>query len=268
MMQDSLARNLRVLRAERGLNLTEASKLSGVTIDTISTLEHGERGAYTSTLYKLAEAYGVTLGDLLGEFSLVPAGKAEAPKTGRSAALEPYLRVPHGSGERSEARRESRAKVVRFINEAEERGELDPRDVVFGFTDDAVELYHISDQEKDPVYGPWVTFTRQYTDMWRKKAEDRAFDMGEYDQFIAVLDLLGPILGDLGLREREERGDEDYHSTHGPVMQWAIRRITDLFEPMAIALKEMSEGDELERLRRERDEFAELESGLGRVANG
>src|SRR5215217_801140 len=94
MMQGSLARNLRVLRAERGLNLTEASKLSGVTIDTISTLEHGERGAYTSTLYKLAEAYGVTLGDLMGEASLVTVGKAEAPKTRQRGSYEPLMPRP------------------------------------------------------------------------------------------------------------------------------------------------------------------------------
>jgi transcriptional regulator with XRE-family HTH domain len=76
MQEENLARNLRILRAERGLNLTEAASLAGITIDTLSHLEHGERGAYTSTLYKLAEAYDVTLGDLLGEYSLVPVPRA------------------------------------------------------------------------------------------------------------------------------------------------------------------------------------------------
>jgi|SRR5215213_5164681 len=94
MMQDSLARNLRVLRAERGINLTEAEELTGVTRDTIAALEHGTRGAYTNTLQKIADAYDVTLGDLLGEFARVPAGapgKASAPDTGPSDHLEGTL---------------------------------------------------------------------------------------------------------------------------------------------------------------------------------
>lgn len=90
MVQDSLGRNLRVLRAERGITLGEAEELTGVTQETISALEHNQRGAYTSTLRKLADAYGVTLGDLMGEASPVGVGKAEAPKTGRPGGADAW----------------------------------------------------------------------------------------------------------------------------------------------------------------------------------
>jgi transcriptional regulator with XRE-family HTH domain len=80
MMQESLARKLRVLRAERGITLQEAEELTGVTRETLGALEHGQRGAYTNTLQKIAKGYGITVGELLEE--PVPLGKV--PKVGRS----------------------------------------------------------------------------------------------------------------------------------------------------------------------------------------
>jgi transcriptional regulator with XRE-family HTH domain len=79
-MQESLARKLRVLRAERGITLQEAEELTGVTRETLGALEHGQRGAYTNTLQKIAEGYGITVGELLEE--PVPLGKV--PEAGRS----------------------------------------------------------------------------------------------------------------------------------------------------------------------------------------
>jgi transcriptional regulator with XRE-family HTH domain len=79
MMQESLARKLRVLRAERGITLQEAEELTGVTRETLGALEHGQRGAYTNTLQKIAEGYGITVGELLEE--PVPLGKV--PEAGR-----------------------------------------------------------------------------------------------------------------------------------------------------------------------------------------
>ncbi len=91
MTQESLARKLRVLRAERGITLAEAEELTGVTRETLGALEHGQRGAYTSTLQKIAEGYGTTVGALLEEPEFSHAGKAEAPETGRAGADEETL---------------------------------------------------------------------------------------------------------------------------------------------------------------------------------
>jgi len=78
-MQESLARKLRVLRAERGITLQEAEELTGVTRETLGALEHGQRGAYTNTLQKIAEGYGITVSELLEEPALA-LGRAEAPE--------------------------------------------------------------------------------------------------------------------------------------------------------------------------------------------
>jgi len=79
MMQEILARKLRVLRAERGITLQEAEELTGVTRETLGALEHGQRGAYTNTLQKIAEGYGTTVEALVREELAAPLGKAPSP---------------------------------------------------------------------------------------------------------------------------------------------------------------------------------------------
>ena len=66
-MQDTLARKLRVLRAERGLTLREAKELTGVDKDTLSKIERGLRHPYDVTLSKLARGYGVPVEELIEE---------------------------------------------------------------------------------------------------------------------------------------------------------------------------------------------------------
>jgi transcriptional regulator with XRE-family HTH domain len=73
-MQNTLARKLRVLRAERGLTLREAEQLTGVDKDTLSKIERGLRHPYDVTLSKLAKGYGVPVDELLEE--PVPLAKA------------------------------------------------------------------------------------------------------------------------------------------------------------------------------------------------
>jgi transcriptional regulator with XRE-family HTH domain len=75
-MQDTLARKLRVLRAERGLTLREAEQLTGVDKDTLSKIERGLRHPYDVRLSKLARGYEVPVEDLLEE----PVPLAEAPR--------------------------------------------------------------------------------------------------------------------------------------------------------------------------------------------
>jgi transcriptional regulator with XRE-family HTH domain len=85
MTQDSLGRNLRMLRADRGITLAEAEELTGVTQETLSALERGQRGAYTSTLRKIADAYDITLGP--GD-----SGTPRGPRTLPSRAPRPGRR--------------------------------------------------------------------------------------------------------------------------------------------------------------------------------
>ena len=80
MMNETLARKLRVLRAARGITLREAEELTGVTRETLGALEHGQRGAYTNTLQKIAEGYGTTVSELLGEEPVLTSPKVDAPQ--------------------------------------------------------------------------------------------------------------------------------------------------------------------------------------------
>ena len=93
-MQDTLARKLRVLRAERGLTLREAEQLTGVDKDTLSKIERGLRHPYDVTLSKLAKGYGVPVEELLEEPVL--AGKAEAPQETGPLEEEQRLRYLRG----------------------------------------------------------------------------------------------------------------------------------------------------------------------------
>jgi transcriptional regulator with XRE-family HTH domain len=56
---------LREIRLDRGLSQEELHELTGVSRDTISKMETGERpNPHPRTLRKLAEALGVTVGDI------------------------------------------------------------------------------------------------------------------------------------------------------------------------------------------------------------
>ena len=101
MMQGSLARTLRVLRAERGWTLREASSRTGVTKETLSDLERGLRHPHDPTLAKIAKGYGVPFEELLVEGPAL-VGKAEASDTGQPGE-EPTAREIA----RAEARRQS-----------------------------------------------------------------------------------------------------------------------------------------------------------------
>ncbi len=99
-MQDTLARRLRVLRAERSLTLRDVERLTGVDKDTLSKIERGARHPQDITLAKIAKGYGVPVEELLEE----PVPLAEAPEAGptnQQDPLPPYSReVPEdGDGE-------------------------------------------------------------------------------------------------------------------------------------------------------------------------
>jgi transcriptional regulator with XRE-family HTH domain len=89
MTNEALARKLRILRAARGISLREAEKLTGVTRETLGALEHGQRGAHTGTLQKIATGYGVSVSDLMREgleAEEVLLSKAEASEAGAREA--------------------------------------------------------------------------------------------------------------------------------------------------------------------------------------
>jgi transcriptional regulator with XRE-family HTH domain len=90
MMQGSLGRRLRLLRAERGLSLRQAAAKAGVVKETISDIERGYTHPYDVTLAKLARAYDVPVEGLLEEPELI-GPKTEAPGTGRPHETPPRV---------------------------------------------------------------------------------------------------------------------------------------------------------------------------------
>jgi transcriptional regulator with XRE-family HTH domain len=105
MTNEALARRLRILRAARGISLREAEKLTDVTRETLGALEHGQRGAHTGTLQKIATGYGVSVSDLMREgleaeevlLSKAKASEAEAARAAvrRSPLAQVTLDAPH-----------------------------------------------------------------------------------------------------------------------------------------------------------------------------
>jgi transcriptional regulator with XRE-family HTH domain len=67
LMQGSLARKLRVLRAERGLTLRQAAEQAGVRPGTLSELERGLHRPHDITLSRVAKGYGIPVEELLEE---------------------------------------------------------------------------------------------------------------------------------------------------------------------------------------------------------
>lgn len=100
MSRESLARKLRVLRAERGLTLRQVEEKTGVDKHTVSAIERGLSRPYDVTLARLARGYGVSVDELLEE-KFLP--KAEAPSgSGQPKAL----------GENSPEREEQPGQVL------------------------------------------------------------------------------------------------------------------------------------------------------------
>jgi transcriptional regulator with XRE-family HTH domain len=61
----SLPEKLRLLRARKGLYLTDAARQIGIGRDTLSDLERGVRQPTAPTLRKLSDAYEVSIDELL-----------------------------------------------------------------------------------------------------------------------------------------------------------------------------------------------------------
>jgi transcriptional regulator with XRE-family HTH domain len=104
---------LRVLRAERGLSLTEAAERAGIQRQTLALLERGERLPHDPTLAKIAKGYGVPVEDLLEE----PVPLAEAQEEGPSHEAQAPGSAPTRN---QEERSPLRTEVETFISDAQE----------------------------------------------------------------------------------------------------------------------------------------------------
>lgn len=135
-----LSRKLRVLRAEQGLTIGDASKEAGVSADTLGLIERGKRAPQVSTLRKLGDLYGVSLDELLQAADerepALPLDEAPQdpgrPETDPPPAEEEPIIVPQSADTLKEIvdgikrRKRNRESQLERIRE----GELDYDDVV------------------------------------------------------------------------------------------------------------------------------------------
>ncbi len=86
----NLGRTLKVLRAERGIDRSELAELSGLSYPYLSEIENGKKQPSTSALSALADAFGMSLAELLAlaERRRGPSPGAENLRLRASAPLE------------------------------------------------------------------------------------------------------------------------------------------------------------------------------------
>jgi transcriptional regulator with XRE-family HTH domain len=244
-----IGERIRAARKAAGMTQEEVARRTNLTLKAFGELERGDvRDPHISSLASIARALGVGVMDLLEEPVL--AGKAEAPspgpyEDGNLIVSMPYEGANEGLKVLEEAERVAKERVKHYPDHAVI---LDTR-VVRG---ERVEVYF---ESPHPVYGPWLEFANRYADRWEQRIAEGALDQGSVDEFMSTLEDFQPILIRLGRQERQEQGP-DYHSTYGPTISEATRRIMDLFNPMIREGTKVFEENDLARLRRERDELA------------
>ena len=108
---------VRELRQSRGWSQGTLAFYSGITVSQISLIESGKRNPSAKSLVTLADALGVSIGELFGE----EAPKDEAP--GSLAKLEPG-RLPAGSFERRRYNAPAWIALLNQTAEACERAEM------------------------------------------------------------------------------------------------------------------------------------------------
>ena len=101
---------IRELRQARGWTQGTLAFYSGMSISAISLIESGKRNPSAKSLLTIADALGVSLGELFGE------SPRRAPKDG-APSLEPQDRLPAGSYER---RRYNAPAWIALLNQAAE----------------------------------------------------------------------------------------------------------------------------------------------------
>jgi transcriptional regulator with XRE-family HTH domain len=99
-VREVLAANLKRIRAQRGLSLSELSRRAGVGKATLSQVESGTGNPTLETVIGLSRVLGVPISDLVegrtsGEVTVVRAAEAEV-LTGRGVDLRPLRRIEAG----------------------------------------------------------------------------------------------------------------------------------------------------------------------------
>lgn len=123
----------------------------------------------------------------------------------------------------------------------------------------------IEGERHDSVYSPWLEFVNGFADRWEQRIAGGTIDQGALDEFVGTIEGLFPILGRLGLQEKQEKPEESEDYSFGPIMSEAFGRLSALFDPLFEAGVKQDEGSDLARLRRRREEMVNEQT---RAASG
>jgi transcriptional regulator with XRE-family HTH domain len=113
----------------------------------------------------------------------------------------------------------------------------------------------LEDERLEAIYGPWLDFVNRYADGWDARIAAGDFDLSSLDEFVKFTETLMPTLHKLNAAEQQELPPQEF-SFGLPAAKTgqAIGRLLDLLDPMLAAAAEKFPQDELEPLRRKRDE--------------
>lgn len=144
------------------------------------------------------------------------------------------------------------------VKELVEKGEVSPKARAARPLEPSLFNDVLGDERPEAIYGPWLALVNRYADRWEAQIAAGAFNLGSLDEFDKVTDDLLETLSPLGLKEKRAQ-PADYPYSFGPITGEAIARIFALVEPMMAAAaekypEEVLRGDDLEPLRRKRDD--------------
>jgi transcriptional regulator with XRE-family HTH domain len=220
-----VGKEIRRLREEKGWSQAKLAGETGMGVSSVSQIETGVRNPSAATLWKIAAALDVEMADLFP--------KAQSPLPLDYESSEPRRALANGQSELDQAAAEAfRASVERAMD-----------------------------------YQYWLDFVNRYADDWDRRLETGDFKLTSLEEFDRLTDALGPTLRKLEEAERRELPQDQWGDAHENLkMNLAMGRLLGLLNPMLAAAAEKFPrellGDELEPLRRKRDErLRELRRG-------
>jgi transcriptional regulator with XRE-family HTH domain len=246
------------LRKAKDWTVAQLAVYADMSPSAVSQIETGRRSPTAASMAKLAGALEVEVRDLFPlEAAPLPETEDGAKDEGFDSPARSYrLPAPHDLGQR---RQYAERLMDTGVSEATARGvsrvDHRPEEYWRALAEAAGLEGDLEDERRKAVYQPWLEFIDRYADRWEGKIANRAIDGGAVAEFVATLEDLGPVLHRLGRQEHQEQ-PPDYQFTFGPIIDRALGRLTDLFNPLIEAGAKQAEESDLERLRRRQEEFA------------
>jgi excisionase family DNA binding protein len=124
--------------------------------------------------------------------------------------------------------------------------------------------HELEEERRASEYRRWADFVNRCEERWKPRIESGNLNPWVIEEFAALLADLGPIISQLGLREKQELDDPEYIHTYGPIMSGVLQRLLELGQDLINASVAQFDASQLEQLRRMRDELKPAHGEAGR----